>query len=128
MVAAYSFLGSPEGYPTIDKYIFRHKQLLLTTPVGTGVTLAPAWSNNNAAKSTQINLPAAQQQENIGFRYQTSTGEIQEIMNVTLNPGGGMVTACTAFNSPLDNRNACIPAISANDVGACRIVFYKRNF
>jgi len=32
MVAAYSFLGSPEGYPTIDKYIFRHKQLLLTTP------------------------------------------------------------------------------------------------
>jgi len=26
-------LGSPEGYPTVDKYIFSRKQLLLTTPV-----------------------------------------------------------------------------------------------
>ena len=30
--------GSPEGYPTIDKYMFNLKQLLLTTPFGYAVT------------------------------------------------------------------------------------------
>ena len=97
----------------------------INTTVGTGVTLDPAWSDNNPAKSTQVPLPGVPGIENIGFRYPTSTGEVQEIMNVELNPAG---VACTDFQSQLTNRNACIPAISENNVGACRIVFYKRNF